>query len=127
MRGWVKWAARWLGIYLVSNIITISAIWIAFLLFVTHEMTDPQLVNFGKREAIEDYKGDYITRIATDPNSVSCEISRGGNDEMAEVLCSVFDGGNLVFKRNYFYVVNGFGAGDVAGFEDYSLSTVETK
>ncbi|CAN7680890.1 hypothetical protein [Neorhizobium sp. LjRoot104] len=123
----MKWTAKWLVIYLVSNIITASAIWIVFLLFVTYEMTDPQLVNFGKRKAIEDYKWDYITRITTDPNSVSCEVSRVGNDEVAEVLCSVFDGANLVFKRNYFYAVSGFGAGDVAGFEDYPLSTVETK
>lgn len=128
MKERMTWVAKWLGIYLVSNIITVFAIGIAFLLFANHEMTDPQLVNFGKRKAIEDYKRDYITKISNDPNSVSCEVFRDvGNDEAAWVGCSVFDDDKIVLNRSYLYIVRGYVAGDVAGFEDQPISNLETK
>jgi hypothetical protein len=124
----LKWAARWLGIYLVSNIITVFAIGIAFFMFATHEMTDSQLVNIGKRKAIEDYKRDYITKIANDPNIVSCEVFRDtGHDETAWVRCSVFDYGKIVLDRSYIYTVRGYDAGGVAGFEDHPISKLETE
>lgn len=128
---WVKWAAKWLGIYLVSNFITVLVIMIALpFIFEYREVTDPQLVDFGKRQAIEDYTSNYIAKIGIRPDSVTCDVLGRDFDDVdvyGRVMCSVFDDGKIVLKRSYRLTVDVSNAGEVLGFEDQSIPDPEAK
>jgi hypothetical protein len=128
---WVKWAAKWLGIYLVSNLITVLGAMIAFpSIFEYREVTDSQLVDFGQKNAIEDYSSNYIAKLGIHPDSVNCEVLGREFDDVdvyGRVMCSVFDGGKIVLKRSYRMTVDVSNAGEVLGFEDHPIPDPEAK
>jgi hypothetical protein len=128
---WGKWAAKWLGIYLVSNFITVLAIIAAFpFVFEYREVTDPQLVDFGKRQAIEDYTSNYIAKIGIRPDSVTCDVLGRDFDDVdvyGRVMCSVFDDGKIVLKRSYRLTVDASNAGEVLKFEDHQIPDSEVQ
>ena len=131
MIGWIEWAIKWLGIYLVSNLITVVGILVAFpFVFEYREIEDPQLVDFGKRKAIEDYTSNYIAKIGIRPDSVTCDVLGRDFDDVdvyGRVMCSVFDDGKIVLKRSYRLTVDVSNAGEVLGFEDHPIPDPEAK
>lgn len=131
MIGWIEWAIKWLGIYLVSNIITVVGILVAFPFILEYrEIEDTQLVEVGKRKAIEDYNANYIAKIGIRPDSVTCDDLGRDFDDVdvyGRVMCSVFDDGKIVLKRSYRLTVDVSNAGEVLGFEDHPIPDPEAK
>lgn len=125
MIGWIEWAIKWLGIYLVSNIITVVGILVAFPFILEYRaIEDPQLVEFGKKKAIEDYNANYIAKIGVHPDSVNCEVLGREFDDVdvyGRDMCSVFDNDKIVLKRSYRFTVDAPYAGEVLGFEDHPI------
>ncbi|WP_105416841.1 hypothetical protein [Neorhizobium sp. T25_27] len=121
-----KWAAKWVGIYVICNLITVVIVYIAAHIIAPGNLTEVQLVQAASRKAVEDYKDNYITKLIHDPGTVACDVDRAGGPDTADVTCSIFDGGKLVQKRTYLYVAEGLSAGSVAGFQDWDIQSEAT-
>lgn len=126
--GWAKWAVKWIGIYVICNLITVIVAYISILaITMNHTVSDDQLSHWAGVRVMEDYKDAYIRKLATDPNAVACQSERSNGNDTAFVTCSVFDEGKLVLKRTYLYTTNGLSAGELAGFEDWDIPIDGTK
>lgn len=98
--------AKWLGIYILCNAVTVAVLSIVYLIAVPRPSDESILLSSQNRTTDSFARARFAERFR-----VECASTEDSRDSLLEVQCTVLDGDHNVAGTTYYYTRDGHLAG----------------